>query len=136
MEHCNRISLPAEKQDILEKVTKIVEKSMKNLSDALVRQAAEDAGRPDLVEMLDDARNNNGMKILQRKKSEPTEAEIKQKKDLNELRQVTNLFRVGALPMKNLLHDTMVSFVFFCVVKNLFRNQKWCCFSNRRLRKL
>ena len=83
---------------------------MKNLSDALVRQAAEDAGRPDLVEMLDDARNNNGMKILQRKKSEPTEAEIKQKKDLNELRQVTNLFRVGALPMKNLLHDTMVSY--------------------------
>ncbi|CAG5107754.1 Oidioi.mRNA.OKI2018_I69.chr1.g3473.t1.cds [Oikopleura dioica] len=109
LEHCNRISLPAEKQDILEKVTKIVEKSMKNLSDALVRQAAEDAGRPDLVEMLDDARNNNGMKILQRKKSEPTEAEVKQKKDLNELRQVRNLFRVGALPMKNLLHDTMES---------------------------
>ncbi|CBY36423.1 unnamed protein product [Oikopleura dioica] len=108
LEHCNRISLSAEKQDILEKVTKIVEKSMKNLSDALVRQAAVDAGRQDLVDLLDDARNNNGMKILQRKKSEPTEAEIKQKKDLNELRQVTNLFRVGALPMKNLLHDHMV----------------------------
>lgn len=112
MEHCNRISLSAEKQDILEKVTRIVEKSMKNLSDALVRQAAVDAGRQDLVDLLDDARNNNGMKILQRKKSEPTEAEIKQKKDLNELRQVTNLFRVGALPMKNLLHDHMVLFHF------------------------
>lgn len=109
LEHCHRISMTSEKKDILEKVTQICEKSLKSLSDALVRQAAEAANRHDLIDMLDDARNNNKVVILQRRKNEPTEEEMMLKNDLNSLRSVTSVIRIGALPMNNLLQNKMES---------------------------
>ena len=101
--------MSADEYKVLEKMTQIAESGLKSISDALVREAAEEGERRDLVEMLDDAKNNNKVRILQRKKAEPTDEQKKLKEELNSLRVIRSVSRVGNFAMGTLLKGDMVS---------------------------
>lgn len=109
LEHCKDISMNSDQYKVLQKMTQIAETSLKTLSDALVRSAAVDNNRADLVEMLDDAKNNNKVRILQRKEVEVSDEQKKMKEELNRLRIIRSVFRVGHFAMGNLLQDAMMS---------------------------
>lgn len=98
---------------VLQKMMQIAESSLKSLSDALVREAAVDNNRTDLVEMIDDAKNNNKVRILQRKEAEVSDEQKRLKEELNRLRIIRSVFRVGHFAMGTLLTDKMVFFTFF-----------------------
>lgn len=110
LEHCKAISMSAEQAKVLEKITTMCESSLKSVSDSLLREAALEANRTDLVEMLDDAKNNNKVRILQRK-VEISDQQKKAKEELNKLRVINRVFRVGKIAMDTLLTDEMVNFI-------------------------
>jgi len=108
LEHCKDISMNSEQYKVLQKMTQITETSLKTLSDTLVREAAVDGNRTDLVEMLDDAKNNNKVRILQRKEVEVSDEQKRMKDELNKLRIIRSVFRVGHIAMGTMLADAMV----------------------------
>lgn len=119
LEHCAEISIKSESLKVLQNLTQIVESSLRSLSDALVREETIKLNRKDLTDIIDDAKNNNKVRILKRndKKEEITEEQKKLKDELNQLRIIRTLYRIGNLPMGNLLIGQMESDLVLCVTE-------------------
>ena len=97
------------------KVRNIVEQSLRQLSNHLVRQSCVDLGRTDLVEFVDskllNSNENKEVRILRRNPNpadqNPKDEETK--REINKLRIVKKVIRVGNVAMDILIDGNAVS---------------------------